>query len=71
MNLDSVRSRIKSVKSKISERAKKLKKLRFPGKGIPEKKPEKSWMEKRLISDILRVLSPPEVKEQRFAILGR
>ncbi len=70
MNLDSVRSRIKSVKSKISERAKKLKKLRFPGKGIPEKKPEKSWMEKRLISDILRVLSPPEVKEQRFAILG-
>jgi hydrogenase 3 maturation protease len=59
-----------SIKSKISERVKKLKKVKFFRKGALKKKPEKSGMEKRLISDVLRVISPPAVKEHRFAVLG-
>ena len=58
---------LNSIKSKIFEKLKKLKELR---KRVPKKTTTKPKVEKQVIRDVLRELSPPKIKEQRFAILG-
>lgn len=55
-----------SIKSKISEKLKKLA-LR---KKTPKKTVIKPRVEKQVIRDVLRELSPTKIKERRFAILG-
>ncbi|MCK4531571.1 MAG: hydrogenase maturation protease [Candidatus Aenigmarchaeota archaeon] len=55
-----------SIKSKISE---KLKKLALKKK-LPKKTVIKPRVEKQVIRDVLRELSSPKIKERRFAILG-
>ncbi|MEE9323550.1 MAG: hydrogenase maturation protease [Candidatus Aenigmarchaeota archaeon] len=68
MNLGSIKSKISSIKSKISE---KLKISKLHEKKIPKKTDKKTGMERRVIGDVLRELSFEEVREnQRFVFLG-
>ncbi|MCK4335289.1 MAG: hypothetical protein KAW40_01030, partial [Candidatus Aenigmarchaeota archaeon] len=55
-----------SIKSKISE---KLKKLALK-KRLPKKTVIKPRVEKQVIRDVLREISSTKMKERRFAILG-